>query len=113
MPAELTAKQGTWNQSVATATRQSPPPRIATCSRKANGNTIVPSCPKPKDLKNLPSRLLKNSMSTVEGGRIGDGKPSSASHESLLGLPDAIDFSHFRKDRVFQQPARAKSAGCR
>jgi len=46
-------------------------------------------------------------MSTVEGGRIGDGKPSSASHESLLGLPDAIDFSHFRKDRVFQQPARA------
>src|SRR5664279_2876710 len=54
-----------------------------------------------------PSRLLKNSMSTVEGGRIGDGKPSSASYGSFLGHPDAIDFSRFRICRVFQQPANA------
>jgi hypothetical protein len=53
------------------------------------------------------SRLLKNSMSTVEGGRIGDGKPSSASYGSFLGHPGAIDFSRFRICRVFQQPVRA------
>src|ERR1019366_8813199 len=52
------------------------------------------------------SRLLKNSMSTVEGGRIGDGKPSSASYGWFLGHPDAIDFSRFRICRVFQQPVK-------
>jgi hypothetical protein len=65
-------------------------------SNKANADALL-------------NRLLKNSMSTVEGGRIGDGKPSSASYGSFLGHPDAIDFSRFRKDRVFQQPVKVKS----